>query len=418
MIITNIYLYKKNDLITLIYTNYTPVTIKEIIDLNTFLYLEIEKDNTKILLDLSLLLLETNIGKITTWEEIYPLLTDVVIKSYTAKITNIGNPVDVLRAYYPLSDPSFVVSYLKMSVPEERNIKEFMYRLPDLAISRKDNTNKINFNNCLVSCNGVVNRPIVFADELLIKDGTRQLQSTTELIKPNVVLLDFTDFGGFTIVPLSQCTPKYLSRNNKIDYLADIELTLPANIDLTDKTIFPVLGGSLFFPKNIHVVTTNKVVISPSNLRLKASLLKQQSNTDEYLYHGYTFQCNETIKNYILNTMWEEDHYGAYLIVVNRTPLIVQEYDVNEFYQTTSDSLTKDGILFDYTLQSVCDFTKYENTTTMDIYQPGTSGILELDINTDDTVGAYAMEFTKCKHVDCCIDHRQQRLKLIRISGV
>jgi hypothetical protein len=394
-------LYKKQGkvLSTEKYPDTELTAVKEHHTLNTYFYMDVQKiDSTVVTVNLSHLLSETIIGQCSTWAEVMQHLTEVMVDSYTIEIPNLENPKYAVRAINPLTTDDFTVGYTRIAAPEDRNVRIRRDELPDLVITPKGTEQRIDLNNSLCFINGLVTRPKMFNEEMLVPDGAKFFSSSTELRHPSVVLLDFSELGGIDIVPFSDCQINYRNRLNSPDVNVDLEVILPQSVDLSNSTVFPVIGYSMFFPRHVIPVTKRSLILSPHILHIGTSLLKYAVNVENYLEDSYTFEA-QAIEDYLLNTMKSPKHFGAFFVIVKEPSIWVHETSLQKFAGEVDSGLVSDGLLFDRLTQSFFDYTKNEYESITEIYHSPSPLIHEIDTNTQSTK-ALAMEKVQCHHIE------------------
>lgn len=407
-------------------TSKTPAEVKEDHDLHTRWYLELYDNETGEYpdLDLSLIFVETKLNKCTTWEEFASNLTDVIIRAYTVSVPKQNE--NNLIATHLLNHEDFELSYCNIDTPEDRNINSFRWRMPDLIISRLNQKNTTNFDNCICCINGLVSMPYVFKDELFIKDGAKHLLSTTDQHYPSMTLLDFSQLGDITIIPLSECTGKVLNGNissNSATY-TDIKIYVPEEYNLNEKTVFPVIAHSLYLPKDITITGNKSLVISPYKLPIRTSLLKLYQHNNELLNNTDIIKIENSVENYIrnsivktnINTGNELDTYGNFLIVVDNPSVLIEKTSLSNYSESVFSSLATDGILYDQSTQSFYDYVKIDYNSLTDIYTTRCSNNYELDLPLNDSI--YGILSWDCVHNEELFNIHKKDLYLLKIYGL
>lgn len=381
------------------------------------LELDINEDGTLLkTVHLSILLTIFEAGKCTTLDELLLTLTPALIEAYAHSVPNLSNPQHAVRSISPLTSPDFELSYLNLSIPEERNIKQFRYRLLDLGIKKTNPDNRFNLENCLCFVNGLTSRPVMYNDELFMKNGAKFMGSTSELRHPSTVLLDFSELGGFEIIPFSSCEKKFRNYTNLPDPQTDMKIIFPEGINIFDYTIFPVVGHTLFFPDSLGYLTERSVLFKPDKFRVEMSLIKQAAASEEFLERTYIMKTKESVSNYLLNTMFEADHYGAFFVMIKNRKVLLHRSRIHNFCKSVESSLLRDGFLFERGTQSIVDYTKVYYDSFNDLYMNPMHGVLELD-SQDPTGVRLALPECKCKHVDSFRDYSLAGCELVRIIG-
>lgn len=404
----------------------TPTEVKEDHDLHTRWYLELYDTTTGEYpdLDLSLIFVETKLNKCTTWDEFASLLTDKIIRSYLTSVPKQNE--NNLIVTHLLNHEDFELSYCNINTPEDRNIRTFRWRMPDLIISRLNQKNTTNFDNCICCINGLVSMPYVYKDELFIRDGAKHMSSTTEQYYPSMALLDFSQLGNIQIVPFSECTGKVLNGNvsHSSASFTDIKVYLPEEYDLNEKTVFPVIAHSLYLPGDITISGNKSFVISPYKLPIRSSLLKLYQHNDTFLDNTDIIKIDMSVESYIrnsivktnINTGEELDVYGNFLIIVDNPNVLVEKNKLDNYSDSVFNSKTTDGILFDQSTQSFYDYVKIDYDSTTDVYMTRFSNNYELDIPLNEPI--YGMLSWDCVHNEELFNIHKKNLYLLRIYGL
>lgn len=419
MHISKVYLEKGYDLITYYPEDISLDQIKANTNIASVYTVEVDINDNGLNLttiNLSILLTLFEAGQSTTWSEFVATLTPAMIEAYYRPIPNLMNPAKAVRAISPLTSPDFELSYLNLSVPEERDIKQFRYRLLDLGIKKTNPENRFNLNNCLCFVNGLTSRPIIHNDEFLMKNGAKYMASTSETRHPSTVLLDFSELGGFEIIPFSSCQRQFKNYTNLPDAQTDIKIIFPEGIDVFDYTIFPVVGHTLFFPDSIGYLSSKSVLMKPDLFRIEMSLLKQQAASNGYLERTHILKTEESVSDYLLNTMFSQNHYGAFFVMIKNRKLLMSRTKVHNFCKSVKSSLGTDGFIYERTTQSFLDYTSMKYDSVNDFYLNPLHGILHLD-SQNPTGIQYALHTSRCNHVDTFRDYGLGGFEFIKLIG-
>lgn len=351
-----------------------------------------------------------------TWSDIATYLTDQMVFAYKIAIPDFTSTDKSIIFVNVIGSDEFEIAYTNIAYPSERNIKSQRWRLTDLSITKNlinESTDSvkvikdINFDNCLACVNGIINRPIHFndtnrhSDELLIKDGALFMSRSTEYSLPSVVLLDFSYLGNITIVPFSKCyiqnktqnTPtledlKKRKKKNNASLNHNVEFIFDdPSIDLRNKTIFPVIAHSLYFPDIVTITSSNTCVIPFNTLPIKTSLLKHAAYKNSVIRYTPTVFDTITINDYISSTMSQEDHYGGFFVLVDNKDIFIKKTQVPRYVATARYNHSQDeinGILFNQTTQSFIEYTKNVYNNCTEVYAAKTISILDVDtLDTD-----------------------------------
>lgn len=375
-----------------------------------------------ITLDLSLLFLETNLNKCNSWEEIGSLLTTSLIESYSVQIPDTNGKNLISTHLFNTDD--FELSYCNLTTPENRNISTFKWRMPDLAVTKINNKNTTNLNNCICVVNGLINRPqirinkdgsLYEPNELLVKDGAKFMSSSSKEHQPSAVLLDFSELGDIEFVPFSDCEIEYQNKNNIKSYNSDIKLTLPEKYSLRNKTIFPVIAHSLFFPNEIKIISDKSILISPYKLPIRKLLLKLYQHTEKFIKNTDIIKTDFTVISYIEEEMFNKNNYGNFFIIIDNPQIFIQKTHAICYSDSTYTTTANDGILFDQSTQSIYDYVKVEYDSLTDIYSVRRDNNYEFDLPLDDY--CYGIEKWKCVHKEKLFNIHTSDMYLLNIFG-
>ena len=371
-------LYKKQNgfLTTIPFSKNTPVQIFSNVDLNTFYYINLsyEKDEKTITktIDLSLLMSETKLGKLKTWQEIIDNLTEVQIESYSSAYLDVDNPVKYVDQISITNSLNMDIHYTQVDSPGTRDIPSMLWKMTDMCISQKEK--KLNFNNCICSVNGLISKPIVFNDEMYIRDAMTYLTHDNTYRWPDVIMLDFNPIGNIQIVPFSDCKHNILQEEH-INYAgSDVEVILPEDISLNNKTVLAVIGHTLILHNRLFVVNDRTVHLQPYTYPLQNSLLHKHQMQSKYVKNTEIVRTEDVnLRNYIYKDMFNKDHNGAFFIIVDTPNMYITEStvfeEVDKFTLRTHDNL---GILRQRSNWGVIDYVydKYKNMTILTINEP------------------------------------------------
>jgi len=337
-----------------------------------------------------------------TWNEVSELITDKIIIGYREDIPDFTDSSRSMISTTVLNDFDFEMSYGTWRNPSDRNIKNRRYRLTDMIITKINDDSRFNLENCILSVNGLVSTPKVFEGELYSIDSALYTHGNTDKRIPSILMMDFSNLGGFTIIPLSQCDVRSKTGEDyqtKIVPNIDLELILPEGIDITDKTIFPVIANSLFLPNMITKTGKNTCVISPYKFPVGISLLKRYAASNKFVPSSSIIKTSESINEYTTDIMFREDHYGAFLIIVNTPKVYIRKTHAETYCWNVATTVPDTaGVMFDATSQSFIDHVKCEYTSMIDHYT-----IKKLDQWIIPTINPldgclYSIETMKCIH--------------------
>lgn len=422
MEIRNIYKRTQNRIFKYNKDEHSLNDIKQEHILGVSFFVEVEEqadtNQNKVVTNLSELLLETSIGKCSDWDDVELLLTPAMCDSYSYILPNVDNPAKAVRFINPLNTSDFEVGYTHLSTPEDRNIKIMIDKLTDLVITKKNTASPFNLSNCICTVNGLVSRPYMYNDELIVKHGMSFMYSTHEFRHPSVGLLDFSELGGMEIIPFSSCTRRFKNEGNIVSTGTDIEFILPQSVNLTHKTIFPVVANTLYFPHIVQTTTTRSLVLKNGTINISNALLKKAFHTETYLDSTYIIKPEQTALDYIATSMMNVNDYSAFFIVVNTNPVQIYETPLCHFAGSVESSVPNDGILFDQTTRSILDYTQIKYANITDVYRHRLAEIFEID-TFGVNIPKIAMTKNHCAHVVSDLkDHSRGNFKLLRIFGI
>ena len=387
----------------------SPIDIKYNIP-NTLMtkYYAVVKDplNSKkeVSIDLSAIFTLTNISryKDLNWNKLEELLTDKIVIGYKTDTPNFDDGDRSLQAVSILNDYDFEMSYGLYSSPTERNIRTRRYRLVDMIITKINDKNKFNFNNCVLSVNGLISTPYVYKDELYSINSALFTHSNTEYRIPSILLMDFSNLGNMKIIPFSKCRVRNVSGSGtfqtKITPGMDIEFYLD-NIDLSKSTVFPVIAYSMFFPDSIKITSKNSIMMSPYTLPIYSSLLKLYSYSNKFQLASSIIKTEESVYDYVTNEMLQEDHAGGFFIVIDTPDIYIKKsHATNYVWNMASTQKNTDGVLFDQTTQSFVDRVRQRFVSITDVYTVKSMDIYPLYQENMFNEPCYSIEEMKCIH--------------------
>lgn len=358
-------------------------------------------------IDLSAILSLTDLSTkdTSTWDKLELLLTDKIVIGYMSSDVNFNNGDRSLKAVNILNDYDFEFSYGLFTSPTERNIKARRYRLIDAIITKVNEENDINFNNSILSVNGLISTPKVYKDELYSINGALFAHASTEYRLPSILLMDFTNLGGMTIVPFSECKVRNVSGSgtfqSKITPGMDIEFYLPDYVNLYESTLFPVVAYSMFFPDSVHITGKQSVMMQPYALPIYNSLLKLYSASNNYQSASSIIKTDETVYEYVTTSMLEKNHPGGFFIVVNSPTVYIRKtHATNYVWNMATGPKEVNGALFDQTTNSFVDRIRSPFVSATDIYTEKAFDIYPLYQENCFEKPCYSIEEMKCVHQD------------------
>ncbi len=309
-----------------------------------------------------------------TWEQLAPLITDQMIFGYSTEVPNFTNGKKSLTFAQPLHLPEyFELFYTRVNVPKDRNVKFRRWQLLDLGISKLNPMLQVDLSNSLVSVNGLLSLPTFFEGELLIPRGAEFMHNTTATNQPSVTILDFSGLGGITCVPFSACTKRVKTGQKadiQFDMGLDIEIFLPEKYSLKDKSVFMVLGHSLFFPESCKIISDRSIMISPHHYPVGNCLLKQKLAANKFNDSTDALSTDTEIQEYLAAGMYANDHTGAFFVIVDSPKLYIQKSNLKQhvYSQMHVGQPETQGFLWDQTSMSIVDQTKLDYRSYADFH--------------------------------------------------
>ena len=394
---------------------YTPLYIIQHLELNTFWYIKVFNSKTDEYYSVNLLevMLDTPLGKVSTWDEFDSLLTEVICVAYQVTIPDANNSDKVLRNINVINHLDLEISYTSIKTPEDRNNRYFKHRLTDIVISKKKPTVDIDFSNCLCSINGTIVRPVYFRDELFFKNGVEYFRNMTEDSWPSVELIDFSKLGNMQIVSFSECKHTWRNDKNEPNPYTEITFTLPSNINLRNKTVFPVICNSLFFGDNTKVISSNEIILSPSKFPISSLLLKKMNYTGDLIENtliGRTISQNKYITD-ILPTSYDDNFF----VIIDVPRVFVSTSSTMEFVANNQIAPDYQGILLDTATQSIYNYTKVHYDSLIDLYL---NRILDIHpLNLPPFMNTVSIQNLKCIHDEELYTVSKGDYYLVRVVG-
>lgn len=309
-----------------------------------------------------------------TWEDLGSAITDHMVMGYSTKVPDFMDASRSLCFAEPLQVPElFELFYTRVNVPKDRNVAFRRWQLLDLGVKKIDPDCKLDLSQCVLSVNGLLSIPTFFDDELLMPRGAEFMHSSTTTKRPSVSLLDFSSLGGIKCVPFSACTSKTKAGQKADVNFAmglDVEIFLPSAYSLKDKSVFMVVGHTLFFPDSCKVVSDTSVLISPHHLPIGTCLLKQQLAANKFNESTDSISTETSIQEYIANGMYATEHKGAFFIIVDTPKLYIKKVHTHHYAQSALHVATGGvaGFLWDQSSMSIVDQTRLDYQSYTDFY--------------------------------------------------
>lgn len=194
-------------------------------------------------------------------------LTDLALARYTSTALPLPDPASgrFLRRVEALdghADPSLTVAYTALGTPDVRNDAHRRGQLNDLVLSSPSR----DLTHCLAAVNGVFHRCLPYQGELFVVDGYANMKNAK---KTALAVYDTRAVGGHRIIALDDTM---ISNTEAQDLRHSIYLTLPADVDLSNKTTWLVIDGRL------HACDGAYAVLGPRQLKIRTGRLELLTN--------------------------------------------------------------------------------------------------------------------------------------------
>lgn len=388
-------------------------------DINRRFYITIRQTNplgefTDHDLDLSNILLETKLGKSSNWDDFLTKVTPAMLDSYATVIPDISGPSSETKRPVVVNVANYdniAMSYTSLLSPDIQNVFQRRWNLPDLALT-KFGDDAINFQNCLCSVNGVMSYPVLFEDKLFLRDGAKNLWSLNDHRGPDVVLLDTTPLGGHQLVRFSECSKIFKNAEKTPRADCDIEIVLPDGIDLSRKTVLMVVAHRLYFHDNVKVVSNKSVVISPPIMSLHTSLLLLKEAQNEFNRNTDVLETG-SVSDYITTTMWSDDHYGAYFVIIDNPAVIINrepcDNDIENHTLNCKDPFG--GILVRSLSGQLASYVATDYKSNSLLYVAPGANLYRMDTKRDATqLGVATFD---CVHQDMFINYHDTTFEMV-----
>lgn len=401
------------------------MTLTELIaksDINRHFYITIRTTNslgefTDHDLDLSSILQETPLGKCADWTSLLALVTESILESYGAVIPDISGNSSLSKRPIVVNVSNYediTVGYTSIQTPDVRNIFQRRWTLPDLVLTNYGSDN-IDFRSSLCSVNGVMTYPYFFEQELYLKDGAKNLWSCAEPRNADIVLFDTKPLGGHQLVRFSECSKVFKNTEQEARPDSDIEIILPEGHDLTNKTVFVVIANRLYFHDQVKVISKRSVLIAPAIMPIHTSMLLRQQAQSEYLKNTGIVESTETVAEYITKTMWSEDHFGAFLVIINNPSVVINRVKcpVDLPNHTVRCINPEGGILVRSKTGQLVSFVQNDYNTDSLLYLNATRPLYRLDTPKDGI--QYGMEKFDCVHPHQLTDYADSSFEMVHL---
>lgn len=377
-------------------------------------------------INLSVVLLETICGQQNTWEAFTNSLTDTIIESYIVNVQGLSideSLIKNIKNISPLGCVELSVGYCDHRTPGDRNSFIRRWNMPDLVISKL--TNKIhstaqfpiNLNNCIVSSNGIVSKPILFENELYILDGAKNMWASSRDNKTNLFMFDTSDLGGHSIMTFPECTHKVKSRKPKISYFTDIEIMFPEHIDLSTKTLLMCLGGRLYFQDEIKIVSKRSILLEPFKTPLYQSVLMLYTSQAKFVKNTSIVITEDTVSSYLESAITTNTNHNFFMLIDNPAVTITRDIITPEFRNFTNISKNAPGILVQKKTGAIIDYTVQTHSNIITYYSCPPQSMNHINVwgNEHNQIG---FTRTRCDHItDVVTNYNDSRYEFVHLTS-
>lgn len=257
------------------------------------------------------------------------------------------------------------LEYGAIELPYSRNSFVMRSRLTDV-IAHFHNTQELNPGNMIAFVNGVTTMPYwdEEAKDLYFRRSSQYLRHGD--FEKEVVLADMSPLGDMETLAMHDCT--YESN------YGHMTLTVPDTVDLSGKSIIPVIHGRVIDTKYVRI-TGKQTIIIDKNLPVVDIDMRNTLLSEEFIFG--TRQCVSSApdKLYADDMMDPECYHSFFMIFespdieVRRFKICEEDFSDHGFVRTTDDkwllSMTGTLDVVDY-LRSVTD------TRTLTVTTPST----------------------------------------------
>lgn len=303
------------------------------------------------------------VAKLTTWETVEKLLTD----NDELRIGYSWNDITTKRVNIPFSDvhvwdvmhtlKTFNIEYGDVK-SDVNNIFALRWKLLDLRLTLMEDAEETpNLETSIPVVNGFICAPVLRnregEDVLYARLGAQLCWQSGIHRTPEVQILDFKSFGGFTIhpfvfsVPDKEETPtdstdtcSFINRTKEFDLNARWKIL--TRLSLKEYTPIVVLGGIPVFPDQIELQHEHCFVIQPNLTPLNYALAYKAYLKDKYV------EARNAWSSISLQQYFSGEHLAAssFIIYLKSSQVYTnrEHMDVWSNYITVNNH-TPDGIL-------------------------------------------------------------------------
>jgi hypothetical protein len=414
--IISLYLETIGQLTQAIDTNiYTPEEFRQLANLSIRQYMKVFKDERYIVVDLSLMFMETKLGKFNTWSEIEAYLTDELVLGYAidfyteaeqnSRIKNQLTTIDALSTFSSGKE-WLELAYVNINSPTIRNKQYKFFDMPDLVLTKvvtfddtylpsmdKSILKTLDFTQCIPIVNGRFCRSIIDQDkdELYIRDGSKLCRNTYPALNlhPDILLLDTHRLNGHTIVPLSDCS---IVSNKQVntdatDYNSLVTVTLPASVNFTKVTPWLVLDGVPYFNTELNLFTNNSFQFYPNRTLLRTSKIHTQWLMNQSLPNTEIYEVDATLNDIFLDECTNEQS-SSFVILFNVPSIHINEKICTNFlnYQALICENFNHGLLLKNNIHAFKSYTYHQLANDSAILYMKDSGEFYLVDEDDESV--------------------------------
>ena len=257
----------------------------------------------------------------------------------------------------------YELSYSSINSPEVSNIKNHIWELKDIKITKTDRSNTLDFTKSIPIINGMVLYPWVYMDSsqvaLFALNGTLSL-ANLQSNSIGTFLIDFTEIGSVKTIRFSNCVRR--------DHTTGLSVQLPLKYDdgsnietLNNKSILLVVANRFFYPYEFKLSTTEEtpiLTIDLNDANLGPILLMNDQIRNDYIT-GTTTSYITNVSEYI-DDMMSLSHYDSFIVIIDNETLSVVETPELMHIDTTTIKFPIDsnGLLIRNTTREIVDYTK------------------------------------------------------------
>ena len=338
--IEKIYLIKRAMIKIYELNEISPVVAQEqAVDVNDTIYLAVKNfevvGSKTAAINYSRLITDTDLGKVTTWEQLAGRLTDQHVIGYEENMPGYLPGTDITRYPVQIWDVMNVLNTCDLdygdATTDRHGILPYKYNLPDLRVKLQERATVVpQLNTCLPIVNGFACRP-TYNEKTGVYyalDGARLCWQTGEHRTPEVQLIDFTLLGDTSVHPIYMEIPQsnhdgfvvsYMSRTRKFDLDATWVFT-SKKYDLREYTPIVSIGGILILPDRIQIVNEHSFKCDINKYPWDQALAYKKYLIDQTSSQAHMFYNSTKIEDYIKSQMTKEGNSTDTFVFLVHTP--------------------------------------------------------------------------------------------------